>query len=265
MLIAEGVALALAYAWDEARLIHGDVKPANVLIDQDGSIKIIDMGLAKVFGTNVPGSGHEMLEGTPHYVSPEQARGEPDLDCRADIYSLGAMLYHMTTGRLPFGDSAKIEVVERQISGYLPDPQQINTDLSEGIAWLIEKMMVKDRASRYPSWAAVLADMEQVQHGYLPAARAFAAGHRTLLRSDIRSIAKPKPVPKPEVEEVALAPPQDTKAQSRYQAEDYVAKEPAGKGGYRAQARRRTGAGRLSLFLMAWGGPPRVWRIILVG
>jgi serine/threonine protein kinase len=211
LLIAEGVALALAYAWNEARLIHCDVKPANVLIDQDGSIKITDMGLAKVFGTNVPGSGREMLEGTPHYVSPEQARGEPDLDCRADIYSLGAMLYHMTTGRLPFGDSAEIEVVERQISDYLPDPQQINTDLSEGVAWLIEKMMVKDRTSRYQSWAEVLVDMEQVQHGDIPAARTLAAGHSTVLRSEIRSIAKPKPVPSPEVQEVAKKEPASLK------------------------------------------------------
>ena len=211
LLVAEGVALALAYAWAEARLIHCDVKPANVLIDQDGSIKITDRGLAKVFGTNLPGSGREMLEGTPHYISPEQARGEPDLDCRSDIYSLGAMLYHMTTGRLPFGDSAEVEVVERQLSDYLPDPQQINTDLSEGIAWLIEKMMVKDRTMRYQSWAEVLADMEQVQRGDLPAARALAAGHSTVLRSEIRSIAKPKPVPKPEATEAPRKEPETSK------------------------------------------------------
>ncbi len=202
LLVAQGVALALAYAWNEARLIHCDVKPANVLVDQDGSIKITDMGLAKVFGTNVPGSGREMLEGTPHYVSPEQARGEPDLDCRADIYSLGAMLYHMTTGRLPFGDSADMEVVERQISDYLPDPQQINTDLSEGVAWLIEKMMVKDRTIRYQNWSEVIADMEQIQRGDPPAARALVAGQSTVLRSEIRSLARSKPAPKPEAEKI---------------------------------------------------------------
>lgn len=203
LLIGEGVALALAYAWDEARLIHCDVKPANVLIDQDGSVKITDMGLAKVFGTNVPGSGREMLEGTPHYVSPEQARGEPDLDCRADIYSLGAMLYHMTTGRLPFGDSTEIEVVERQISDYLPDPQQINTDLSDGVAWLIEKMMVKDRTLRYQSWPDVLADMETIQRGGPPTARALATGYSTVLRSKVRSISQPKSSPQPMAEEPA--------------------------------------------------------------
>ena len=200
LLVAEGVALALAYAWDEARLIHCDVKPANVLVDQDGSIKITDMGLAKVFGTSLPGTSREMFEGTPHYISPEQARGEPDLDCRGDIYSLGAMLYHMTTGRLPFGDSSELEVVERQISDYLPDPQQINTELSEGVAWLIEKMMVKDRTLRYQSWAEVLADMKHVQNGDLPAARTLAAGHSTVLRSEIRMMAKPKPAAKPEPE-----------------------------------------------------------------
>lgn len=211
LLIAEGVALALAYAWDEARLIHCDVKPANVLIDQEGSIKITDMGLAKAFGMNGPGSGCEILDRTLHYVSPEQARGEPNLDCRADIYSLGVMLYHMTTGRLPFGDSAGIEVLERQISDHLPDPQQINTNLSEGIAWLMEKMMVKDRTIRYQSWAEVLADMEQIQHGDLPAARTLAAGHSTVLRSEIRSLAKPKPALNLEVEKVVRKEPETSK------------------------------------------------------
>ncbi len=209
LLVAEGVALALGYAWDEARLIHCDVKPANVLVDQDGSIKIADMGLAKVFGTNLPGAGREMFEGTPHYISPEQARGEPDLDCRGDIYSLGAMLYHMTTGRLPFGDSSDLEVVERQISDYLPDPQQINTELSEGLAWLIEKMMVKDRTLRYQSWAEVLADIKHVQNGNLPAARGLAAGHSTVLRSESRMMAKPKPAAKPEPEP---KPPKDVES-----------------------------------------------------
>ena len=201
LLIGEGVALALAYAWDEARLIHCDVKPANVLIDQDGSVKITDMGLAKVFGTNVPGSGQEMLEGTPHYISPEQAHGESNLDCRVDIYSLGAMLYHMTTGRVPFGDSAEIEVVERHVSDYLPDPQQINTALSDGLAWLIEKMMVKDRTLRYESWPDVLADMKAVRRGDLPLARALAAGYSTVLRSEVRSISQPKPSRTPWSEE----------------------------------------------------------------
>ena len=192
LLIAEGVALALAHAWDEAKLIHCDIKPANVLIDPEGSIKITDMGLAKVFGTNASGSSREMLEGTPHYISPEQARGEPDLDCRADIYSLGAMLYHMTTGRLPFGDSDEVEVVERQLSDYLPDPQQINPSLSEGLAWVIEKMMVKDRTLRYQTWQEVLADMDRVQQGESPLAKTLLAGHSTVLRSDVRSRAKSK-------------------------------------------------------------------------
>jgi hypothetical protein len=111
------------------------------------------------------------------------------------------MLYHMTTGRLPFGDSAEIEVVERQITDYLPDPQQINTDLSEGVAWLIEKMMVKDRSIRYQDWPEVLSDMELTRHGDLPAARSLAAGHSTVLRSELRSIIPRRPSPPSVVEE----------------------------------------------------------------
>ena len=263
LLIAEGVALALAYAWDEARLIHCDIKPANVLIDQDGSVKITDMGLAKVFGTNVSGSGREMLEGTPHYVSPEQAKGKLDLDCRADIYSLGAMLYHMTTGRLPFGDSVEIEVVQRQISDYLPDPQQINTDLSEGIAWLIEKMMVKDLTIRYQGWPDVLSDMELVRHGDPPAARALAAGYSTVLRSEVRSITQPEPSPKPVAEETVNKDSEASKPKVRSQAANCSAEGPARTRRRRAQAWRRTGASRLDAVSHGRGGLPGIRHTVL--
>lgn len=184
LLIAEGVALALAYAWKEARLIHCDVKPENVLVAQDGSVKLTDLGLARFIGASAdPG----MIEGTPHYAAPEQVRGEIDLDCRADIYSLGAMLYHLVTGQLPFGDTQGVKAMQRQVKDYLPDPTDINHALSPLIAGVIEKMMVKDRTQRYQSWEEVLADIERVKADQPPAAKPPTAGQSTVMRSESRA------------------------------------------------------------------------------
>lgn len=183
LLIADGIALALGYAWDTARVIHCDIKPANVLIEQDGAVKLADLGLAKIRGWTNRTADHGVIEGTPHYASPEQAQGEPDLDCRSDIYSLGAMLYHLATGKLPFGESSGLAVMQRQVSDYLPDPRQVNTELSDGLAALVERMMVKDRTLRYQTWSEVCADLEVVKRGGLPGGRILAPGQSTVMRS----------------------------------------------------------------------------------
>ena len=188
LLVAEGIALALGYAWDEARLIHCDVKPDNVMIDQDGTVKLADLGLARVLGARSRASA-DMIEGTPFYTAPEQARGDQDLDTRADIYSLGAMLYHMTTGKMPFGEMSGLAAMESQVSGYIRDPQEISPGLSNGFCWLVEKMMVKDRTLRYQSWAEIHVDLQEVKGGGLPLGKLPSAGQSTVLRSEARSSA----------------------------------------------------------------------------
>jgi len=192
LLIAEGVVLALGYAWEQTGIIHCDIKPENILIDQEGSVKLADMGLARFIGMSTEAEDRGLIEGTPHYSSPEQVRGDPDLDCRADIYSLGATLYHLVTGRVPFGDSDGIRAMERQVMDYLPDPMDVNHTLSSGVAWLIEKMMVKDRTLRYQTWQKVEYDLEYVKAEKLPAAKPPAAGQSTVLRSETRMLSVPK-------------------------------------------------------------------------
>jgi serine/threonine protein kinase len=197
LLIAEGVALALAYAWNEAGIIHCDIKPANVIIDEDGAIKLGDLGLARSIGLTAAARDKELFEGTPNYASPEQVRADPDLDCRADIYSLGAMLYHLTTGRLPFGRTDDDEIMENQLSGFLLDPMDVQADLSPGMACLIEKMMIKDRALRCASWDEVQADIEEVKQGRPPAGPLPEPGISTVQRSAARSRLLEKPVALP--------------------------------------------------------------------
>ncbi len=190
LIIAECIALALGHAWEKARMVHCDIKPENILLANDGSIKVADLGLARIVDRKP--AGEETVLGTPNYTSPEQASGEPDLDCRADIYSLGAMLYHLVTGRLPFQESKGSSAMDEQIHGYLADPIELREDLSHPTAWLIEKFMVKDRLHRVATWDAALADIRAVQKKRMPGAPFPAPGESTVLRS-----AKRRDIPPP--------------------------------------------------------------------
>jgi hypothetical protein len=195
--ITLGVARALAHAWNHARIIHCDIKPDNILIDQEGMVKVTDLGLARILSVQTQDAEEQIL-GTPNYASPEQVEGDPDLDCRSDIYSLGATLYHMVTGALPFRGSPGSSAMERQLTDFLQDPVELNPSISHGLAWLIEKMMVKDRASRLQTWEEVIAALEDVSQGKFPAGAAPEPGASTVLRAASR-----KPLPTPAVRVVA--------------------------------------------------------------
>jgi len=182
--VAEGVAAALAYAWEKAHLVHCDIKPSNILIDQEGTIKVADLGLARIVGRME--YAEEDIIGTPNYIAPERIRGSVEIDFRSDVYSLGATLYQMLTGNVPFGQYTPEEVLQRQVDGYLPDPMDTNPEISADAAWLTEKMMIKDRTARYNSWAEVIADIESIQNGHGLHSERPAAGQSTILRSEKR-------------------------------------------------------------------------------
>ena len=189
--IAWGVAEALRFAWRKSGIIHCDIKPANILIDREGVVRVTDLGLARTAGSR-PLADEEEIAGTPNYVSPEQARGEEKLDFRTDVYSLGATLYHMVTGVLPFGDFPPLEVLRCQQEGYLTDPVELNPDLSPGTAWLIEKMMIRDRSARYTSWDAVVEDIESVRERGILKSSLPPSGISTVLRSPHRKMPQPR-------------------------------------------------------------------------
>ncbi|MDD4735380.1 MAG: serine/threonine-protein kinase [Kiritimatiellae bacterium] len=170
LLVAESVADALAYAWEKAWIVHGDIKPANIMVDGDGTIKLADfLALTPPGGAERPESLREHVVGTPNYMSPEQARGVGTLDFHTDIYALGAVLYHLVTGCMPFErEPAPRETMRKQITDFIPDPQELTPELSEGCAWLIEKMMVKNARLRYGSWQELLEDVRRVKQGGMP-------------------------------------------------------------------------------------------------
>jgi len=162
------VASALAHAHAQG-LIHRDVKPKNIIINEKGVVKLADMGLAREM-TDIKSAEAEAGKayGTPYYIAPEQIRGQVDIDGRADIYSLGATLYHMVTGKVPFEASDPTNVMRKHLKEPLIPPDHINTSLSAGISEVIEVMMAKKKAVRYGSVNELLIDLQAVKDGQPP-------------------------------------------------------------------------------------------------
>ncbi|MBN1764771.1 MAG: serine/threonine protein kinase [Sedimentisphaerales bacterium] len=162
------IAEALEHA-HERGLIHRDVKPKNVMITSDGIAKLADMGLAREAADQEAAQMEAgRAYGTPYYISPEQIRGELDIGFQADIYSLGAMFYHMVTGRVPFEAPTPSAVMHKHLKEQLVPPDHLNTELSVGVAEVIEVMMAKKPDERYLSVKLLLEDLRNIQSGGPP-------------------------------------------------------------------------------------------------
>jgi serine/threonine-protein kinase len=162
------VARALAHAHARG-LIHRDVKPKNIMISNDGAVKLADLGLARETA-DIEAAQTEAGKayGTPYYISPEQIRGKVDIDGRADIYGLGATFYHMVTGRVPFIAEDSTDVMRKHLKEPLIPPDHINTTLSAGVSEVIEIMMAKRREDRYKNVEELLIDLEAIRNDQPP-------------------------------------------------------------------------------------------------
>ncbi len=158
LLICESVAAALDLAWNDHGVVHCDIKPENIMINTDGVVKLTDLGIFHRYEQlegkiEIP----EHVTGTPAYISPEQIYGDVEPDCRADIYSLAATLYHLATGRMLFpgldNDATMRAHCDR--ASQARDPRCYRPSLSEGFCQLLEAMLVKDRDHRISSWKDV--------------------------------------------------------------------------------------------------------------
>jgi serine/threonine-protein kinase len=166
--IATQVARALEHAHSMG-IIHRDVKPKNIILTPTGLAKLADMGLARLASDDEADlSERGKAFGTPYYISPEQIRGQGNIDFRADIYSLGATFYHMLTGQVPYEGETAMEVMEKHISEPLTPPDHIRTELSAGIGEVVEVMMAKQRRYRYRSSSELLLDLEAIADGDPP-------------------------------------------------------------------------------------------------
>ncbi len=166
--IVIGIADALSHSHRRG-LIHRDVKPKNIMITKDGVPKLADMGLAReISDTRLAKLEAGKAYGTPYYISPEQVRGDVNIDFRADIYSLGATFYHMVTGRVPFNGPNPSSVMLKHIREPLTPPDHINPELSLGLAEIIEIMMAKNPQDRYQSTEELLEDLQAIRTGNPP-------------------------------------------------------------------------------------------------
>jgi len=184
------IAIQIAEALDHAHgahLVHRDIKPDNILIENGtGTAKLTDLGLcieeASILAKpRITRRGLAM--GTPFYFSPEQARGEENIDTRSDIYALGATLYEMVTGKPPFEGTSAAQVMLRHIQEEVISPKEIDHATPDGLCRVIERMMAKSREDRYQTPAELLVDLRLVAEGKPPKSAELRAGLSSVRRA----------------------------------------------------------------------------------
>lgn len=151
------IAKALEHAHSRG-IVHRDIKPHNVMVLKNGSVKVTDFGIARIMS-----KGNTLTKealGSVHYISPEQAKGSR-VDNRSDLYSLGVVMYEMMTGRPPYDGESPVAVAIQHINGGAPMPSTLNPNIPGGLEQIIMKAMAHDPNDRYESATAMLYDMEE--------------------------------------------------------------------------------------------------------
>jgi serine/threonine-protein kinase len=161
--IASLVCEALEHLHDHG-VVHRDLKPQNVMICCDGTIRIMDFGIARnVVSRRITRVGNSSSMGTPDYMAPEQVRGKR-ADKRTDIYNLGALLYEMLTGVVPLQDENPWAALNARVTGDPAAPRRINCELSAQAEEIVLRALQRDPANRYPSAAAMKAELDAAEH-----------------------------------------------------------------------------------------------------
>ena len=158
----------------QKKLIHRDVKPSNLMLAEDGVVKITDFGLAKAAKSDTQLTATGQVLGSPGYISPEQAQGG-EIDARSDLYSLGATFYHLVTGRLPFEAPTPVAMIIKHMNEPLRSPRAANPAIPYPIASAIQKMMAKRPGERFQDYDALIRELERALATARPAEAAQPA------------------------------------------------------------------------------------------
>lgn len=154
------VAEALTYAHEHG-VLHRDIKPSNIIVDQDGTPYLTDFGLARVAKQGESTLSADVMLGTPHYISPEQAQGGPDLNPSTDVYSLGVILYELVTGSVPFTADTPYAIVHKHIYEEPPPPSQVNPEVPPEVEQVLIKALAKEPGVRYSTPVALMAAFDR--------------------------------------------------------------------------------------------------------
>ncbi|MDE2748312.1 MAG: protein kinase [Chloroflexota bacterium] len=168
------ICAALGFA-HRSQMVHADVKPQNVLINRDGVVKVTDFGIAQALTDTLPQTRSEVVWGSPHYFSPEQAKGEKPTPA-SDVYSIGIVLFEMFTGRLPYVGRAPKELAIAHLRGKIPIAKDFNPDLPEALSNVIAKVMSKRPNDRYKHADQLGHILQEIRERSRQSARGIAPG-----------------------------------------------------------------------------------------
>ncbi|MCB9433957.1 MAG: protein kinase [Ardenticatenaceae bacterium] len=222
--IVSRIASALQKA-HEAGIVHRDLKPGNILFDQHGDAYLSDFGIAKLLQQTASLTSTGSVIGTPAYMSPEQAKGAQDLDGRSDIYALGAILYEMLTGRLPYQSDTPVGLVMKHIMEPVPRIRDSNPNLPIGVEQVITRSMAKEPDQRYRTSQQMALALDKVDEAVVDDEKTYVVpqvapmegtvivspAHQAPVATRMKAetaVSSPPPSPTPAPQPAAAPPPQ---------------------------------------------------------
>jgi serine/threonine protein kinase len=211
--VMSAVASALTYAHSKG-VLHRDIKPSNIVIDGDNVPYLTDFGLARIAEAGESTLSADMIMGTPHYISPEQALGDKNLTSRTDIYSLGVVLYELVVGRVPFSADTPYAIIHDHIYTPLPMPSVVNPDIPASVEMVLLKALSKDPEDRFESAVEMVdafkksvsdAGMSELRADRISIAGISLAKLRNAMNSQLiggATLGVPSPIPVPSATQI---------------------------------------------------------------